>query len=135
MTEVTKYIADDGTEFDDEWDCRQYEWTQTIGEPTFFLLGSELNLLDVKNANSYDDAWYIYIPTFDALRQLKKVWGEGFIDTLSPWFIWKDEDEIDLGLWAYDDSIHNDGWYHLGKYIEEKTMLANECLSKINGGV
>ena len=26
MTEIIKYVADDGEEFDDEYDCRVYEW-------------------------------------------------------------------------------------------------------------
>lgn len=134
MREVTYWEADDGTEFDDEWDCRHYEWMQTVGEPTFFLLDDKLNLLDAKNVRNYEDAWYIYIPTLDAVKQLKQIWDGEFIDALSPWFIWKDETDIELGLWVYDEDIHESGWYHLGKYIEEKTALANECLLKINGG-
>lgn len=33
MTEVIKYIADDGEEFKHEDECREYEWGLTIAPP------------------------------------------------------------------------------------------------------
>ena len=40
MTEVTKYIADDGTEFDDEYDCLEYEFEQNVKGGKSLVTGS-----------------------------------------------------------------------------------------------
>lgn len=134
MTEIIKYVADDGTEFEDEWDCRLYEWQQDLGDPKFFLLNDKRKLLDPKDSKSYEDAYFLFIPDNSALRQLRNIWNDDFIDALCPNFLY--EDDAPCGLWAYDEDINrNDGWYHMGKFIEEKTKLANECLAIINGGV
>jgi hypothetical protein len=43
MTVITKYIADDGREFEDEYDCRSYEMKLQLG-----ILGDELQWFDWK---------------------------------------------------------------------------------------
>lgn len=44
----TIYIADDGTQFNDEWDCRDYEWK--LNHPNL----KHIHVFD-KNGNEFED--------------------------------------------------------------------------------
>lgn len=137
MTEITKYVADDGTEFDDEWDCRHYEWQQQFdGRAKFQMLGTYYERLDPMDAGSYEDAYFLFFPTHEAIQQCQEAWDCDMVDAYVPRFLnpaRKHHTEIDCGLWAYDDTTEE--WYHLGKRIEELTAIANKALEIINGGV
>lgn len=138
MTEITKYVADDGTEFDDEWDCRHYEWQQTFegGKPLFQMLDAGLGRLDPMDAQAYTDASFLFFPTHEAIQQCQEVWDDDMIDTYLPRFLnpaRRHHTEIDCGLWAFDENTEE--WYHIGKRIEELTKLAEQALTVINGGV
>lgn len=138
MTEMTIYIADDGTSFEDEWDCRHYEWQQNFedGKPLFQMLDVGKDRLDPMDAESYEDAYFLFFSTHEAIQQCQEVWDCDMVDAYVPYFLNPSRHhhtEIDCGLWAYDENTEE--WYHLGKRIEELTKLANDCLVKINGGV
>lgn len=137
MTEITKYVADDGTEFDDEWDCRHYEWQQTFeGDARFQMLDCGKDRLDPTDAQSYEDAYFLFFPSHESILQCQEVWDCDMVDAYIPRFLNPSRHhhaEIDCGLWVYDDTTEE--WYHIGKRIEELTKLANDCLEVINGGV
>lgn len=137
MTEITKYVADDGVEFDDEWDCRQYEWEQGFnGEPLYQMLGAYYERLDPKDSGSYEDPWFLFFPSHESIRQCQEMWDCDIVDCYIPKFLDPNRHhytEIDCGLWAYDEDTEN--WYHLGKRIEKLTAIANKCLETVNGGV
>lgn len=133
MIERIIYEADDGTEFDYEEDCLQYEWGLKLGNnPQFSLLSHKKKKLDPKSYSSYEDAWFIFIPNATAFRQLQDAWDGNYIDTCRPSFLWDDTPR--LGLWAYDESICRDGWYHVGEYIQKIQSEADEVMAIVNGG-
>ena len=133
MIERIIYEADDGTEFDDEYDCREYEWQQTFDcNIQFVLLDGRHRRLDPVETSSYEDVWFIFVPNATAYRQLQRAWDGNWIDTCSPNFLWE---EPKFGLWAYDESINrDDGWYHVGDYIQSFQTMADEVMAVINGG-
>ena len=133
MMEITKYVADDGTEFDDEYDCREYEWQQTFDRTIqFVLLDGRRRRLDPVETSSYEDTWFIFIPNETAYHQLRRAWDGDWIDTCSPNFLWDNTPKF--GLWAYDEGINrNDGWYHVGDYIQSFQTMADEVMAVING--
>ena len=69
MTEVTKYIADDGTEFDDEYDCLEYEFEQNVKDGEWTLLDNKLKVLHNDQRRSYKDCWYIFLPLASLLKR------------------------------------------------------------------
>ena len=132
MQEIIIYRADDGTEFDDEYDCREYEWQQSFdGSTEFVLLDGKRRRLDPVDTSSYDNAWFIFVPNKTAYRQLQQAWDGDWIDACSPNFL---EEEPKFGLWAYDENIsRDDGWYHVGDYIQRFQTMANQIMDAING--
>ena len=133
MIERIIYEADDGTEFDYEEECLQYEWGLKLGDnPQFSLLGHKKQKLDPKNFSSYEDAWFIFIPNATAFHQLQSAWDGNYIDSCRPYFLWDDTPR--LGLWSYDEGICRDGWYHVGEYIQKLQYEADEVMAVINGG-
>lgn len=136
MTEVVKYVADDGTEFDDECDCREYEWQQSVEGAEYTLLNGNFTVLDNGNNHSYDDAEYIFIPNLRAVKQLYNAWDGDFVSTYRPEFLdrawnYTGDFNCETGLWAYD--WDREDWFHLGSKIAELQKQANEVMARING--
>ena len=71
MYEVTKYIADDGREFDDEEECLEYEQRMALAiiNGQFLMLDDRFNVVDNPVYN-FDEVTYIYVKTDEAARQL-----------------------------------------------------------------
>ena len=133
MIERIIYEADDGTEFDCEEDCLQYEWGLKLGDSIqFSLLGRKKNKLNPKDYTAYEDAWFIFVPNETAFKQLQNAWDGNYIDTCYPPFLWDDVHKY--GLWAYDESICRDGWYHVGEYIQKIQNEADAVMVIVNGG-
>jgi hypothetical protein len=131
MIERIIYEADDGTEFDFEEDCLQYEWGLKLGDNIqFCLLGRKKNKLNPKDYTSYEDAWFIFVPNETAFKQLQNAWDGNYIDTCYPPFLWDDVHKY--GLWAYDENICREGWYHVGDYLQALQQEADEVLAIIN---
>lgn len=134
MTEMTIYVADDGTQFDYEEDCLEYEWSLKLGDNIEFALVNhkKTRKLNPKDFKSYEDAWFIFVPNETAFKQLQDAWDGNYIDTCYPPFLW--EDNHKYGLWAYDESICREGWYHVGEYLQSIQDEADKVMGLINGG-
>ena len=128
MTEVTKYIADDGTEFDDEYDCLEYEFEQNVKDGEWTLLDNRFRILDNAERRSYEDCWYIYLPTSKVAEALMNAWDEDMIGNYTPRFL--REHDFDSGLWAWDEN--EDDWYHMGYRINKYQALADRVMAEIN---
>lgn len=67
------YIADDGTEFNDEYDCRDYEWTLERKE-AFDLIefydADDNKIKNIMTQNAYDKVWTIVVPTAEAAKAI-----------------------------------------------------------------
>lgn len=134
MREITIWEADDGTKFDDEYECAEYEFAQQVKKhrKCFGLLGSQYNLLDPAKPESYEDAYFIYLPNSESAKILRNLYCNNSVlsvyvpDFLNDW-------NVDAGLWAYDDNDNN--WYHLGNKIAELQDMADQCMETINQGL
>lgn len=132
MTEIVIYRADDGTEFEDEWDCRHYEWQQSCGNEDYTLLGCHFQILPNEETNSYEDACFIFVPTQRSAFALCANWDTDMIGADCPSFLpWRGDQTIELGLWAWDEDLER--WYHLGKKVEELNKMATAAMDAING--
>jgi hypothetical protein len=130
MREEIRWIAEDGTIFDDECECREYEWKESTASATFTLLSDGFRILPVDETKSYEDCWYIYLPTEKSVRQIVQCWDTDLIGAYLPdpfINVW----DVDTGLWAYDTD--DDSWYHLGNRLAGLQSIANSCMDAING--
>ena len=132
MTEIIIYRADDGTDFEDEWDCQKYEWEQSCKDVDYALLGNHFQILPTDETGSYEDAFFIFVPTQQSAFALSANWDTDMISAECPSFLpWRGDQNIELGLWVWDEDFEK--WYHLGKKIDELTQLANRAMDAING--
>ena len=135
MQEVTRYIADDGTEFEYEDDCMAYEWGMKTEGTDYTLLGRNYEVLSNVESVSYEDCYYIFLPSEKSAQQIIDAWDYEVIGMEAPRFLWGRyyNDMPDLGLWAYDETT--EGWYHVGNRMKELETMANKCMDAINGGI
>lgn len=136
MKEITKYIADDGTEFEYEDECQEYEWKLNLGDPEFVLMNGHYSVLDPLETKSYEDAEFIFIPNLKSVEKLWHAWDCDLVGTYRPEFLdcaWVASGDYDCecGLWAYDWDREN--WYHVGKRLAELQNMADECMRRVNG--
>jgi len=69
MTEITRYVANDGKEFDDEDDCMEYEMSLMPGANEVTMLAHCRNgRLSI--THDIEDASYMYVHTSDAVDYL-----------------------------------------------------------------
>jgi len=133
MREITKYEADDGTLFEDECDCLEYEWGQKMENDShlFTLLSEKRIVLDNSTPSSYDDCYFIYLKNSKSAKALSRIWDGDIIGSYCPDFLggWNDAKP---GLWAFDEDA--DEWYHVGERIANLQDMANECMEAVNGG-
>ena len=132
MTEIIIYRADDGTDFEDEWDCKHYEWQQSCESAEYTLLSHHFQILPADDANSYEDVCFIFVPTQVSAFALSNNWDTEMINADCPSFLpWRGDQTIELGLWAWDEDLEK--WYHLGKKVDELNQLATRAMDAING--
>ena len=132
MTEIVIYRADDGTDFEDEWDCKQYEWKQNCKDEDYTLLDCHFQILPVDETDSYEDVYFIFVPTQRSAFALCANWDTEMIGADCPAFLpWRGDQTIELGLWAWDEDLEK--WYHLGKRVDELNQLATRAMDAING--
>ena len=132
MTEIIIYRADDGTDFEDEWDCKHYEWQQDCKHAEYTLLGDHFQILPTDKIDSYKYASFIFVPTQASAFALNAHWDIDIIDADCPGFLpWRGDQTIELGLWVWDEDLEK--WYHLGKKVDELNQLATKAMDAING--
>lgn len=132
MREITRYEADDGTIFEDEEECLRYEFAADVEKhgKLFTLLGSQYNVLDPTEPESYEDAYFIYLNNSQSAGKLYNIYGYDVVAACAPDFLnsWS----VSSGLWAYDESC--DEWYHVGERIAELQDMADQCMESVNQG-
>ena len=132
MQEIIIYRADDGTDFEDEWDCKHYEWQQSCETADYTLLSHNFQILPAYDTYSYEDACFIFVPTQASAFALSNNWDSEMVSANCPSFLpWRGDLTIELGLWAWDEDLED--WYHLGKKVDELTQLATKAMDAING--
>ena len=86
MQEIIIYRADDGTDFEDEWDCKHYEWQQSCEKAEYTLLSHHFQILPADDTNSYEDACFIFVPTQASAFALSNNWDTDMINADCPSF-------------------------------------------------
>lgn len=115
---ICYYLADDGTKFDTENECLDYEFKRKMKD----MVGKDLRLFDSnhKEVTNYTfgsicDAYAIQVLTIKGAKFIVE-WSDeygteapfGFLDI-------ETQDEDLLGTWAYD-AFDRCGWTHLDKF-------------------
>lgn len=139
MTEVVRYVADDGTEFEDEYDCRVHEATQELKaiDGEFFFLDEGKNPIKATDFGNWDEVQYIFLANNVVGKKLAELWDCEVVDAYPPDFLYGSyrlgTNSAKAGLWAFDD--RDDSWYHVGDKMAELQETADDCMAVINGGI
>ena len=69
------YIADDGKEFDDEWECKDYEWKLNHHHLNDVRLydKDEMRLRDIFSEDTYNNVVKIIVPNNYAATDMKEL--------------------------------------------------------------
>ena len=124
MQEVRYWLANDGTKFDDEYDCIRYERKKKLEnyKNDFIFYDEQKNIIFPEEANA-DQIFIVVIKTPDAAKYV----GAWFEDDgcYSPF----DGCEIghEVGTWVYGDLLEMGGeWVKLEAEIERLQNFLNE---------
>ena len=87
----TVYIADDGKEFDDEWECKDYEWKLNHHHLNDVRLydKDEMMLRDIFSEDTYNNVVKIIVPTrkiqnrIHKKKRINKKWAKRYGFTIS----------------------------------------------------
>ena len=128
MRELHLYIADDGTEFEDEEECLRHEaGCRAQGlKGQVVLLDAGFCPIPLSDLSQWEDAWFIYAKDIQALQDLSDVWDWDLTGMAPPRFLLADKS----GLFAYDETI--DEWYHMGTRLQEIQSTADKVMKIIN---
>ena len=131
MRELHLYIAEDGTEFEDEQECFAYETEQSAKrlKGKVVLLDADFKVIPLGSLADWDKAYFIFTKDVSALHELRDVWDWDLTSLYPPNFL----NEDTAGLFAYDDDA--DSWYHVGTFLQEIQALADKAMSVINKNV
>lgn len=128
MRELHLYIAEDGTEFEDEQECYAYETEQSAKKlkGKVVLLDEEFRPIPLGSLADWDKTFFIFAKDVSALYELRAVWDWDLTGLCIPDCLMEDT----AGLFAYDKDY--DTWYHVGTRIQEIQSMADEAMSVIN---
>jgi len=90
------YIADDGKEFNDEWDCRDYEWK--LNHPAIndiCMYDKDGNKMDdVMSEDTYNTVMKIIVPIKEAVAVIQELSRDfcayEYVNDVGTW-VWKDK--------------------------------------------
>ena len=128
MRELHLYVANDGTEFEDEEECLAYETAQTAKtlKGKVALLDADFKVIPLDILEKWDSAYFIFVKDVSALRKLRDVWDWDLTGSYPPDFLNGDT----AGLFAYDYDA--DVWYHMGTRLQSLQAIADKSMSVIN---
>lgn len=128
MREVHLYIADDGSEFEDEQECMAYEAGQTAKtlKGKVVLLAENFQPIPLDNLSEWENVCYIFVKDLPALHALRNAWDWDLTGLYPPDFLSGDT----AGLFVYDGD--DDEWYHMGARLQELQNLADKAMGVVN---
>ena len=131
MTEIHLYVAEDGTEFEDELECMAYE----AGQVARMLKGQVVLLTEVfqpiplDDLSMWDNTWYIFVKDLPTLHALRNLWDENLIGRCVPRFLFKETP----GLFAYDENTET--WYNMDIRLQTLQTIMNKAMSVIDDNI
>ena len=131
MREFHLYVANDGTEFEDEEECLAYETAQITKtlKGKVALLDADFKIIPLDILEKWDRAYFIFVKDVSALHELRNVWDWDLTGLCPPGFLFEDT----AGLFAYDDGA--DDWYHMGTRLQGLQAIADKAMKIINENV
>ena len=128
MTELHLYIAEDGTEFEDEQECLAYEAGQSAKtlKGKVVLLDADFKVIPLDNLAEWEKTFFIFTKDVSALHELCAVWDWDLTGLCPPGFLFEDT----AGLFAYDEE--NDTWYHMGTRLQALQAIADKAMKMVN---
>lgn len=128
MRELHLYIAEDGTEFEDEQECLAYEAAQSAKglKGKVVLLDRQFKSIPLDNLAEWENTFFIFTKDVSALHELRAVWDWDLTGLCPPDFLFEDT----AGLFAYDED--NDTWYHMGTRLQTLQTIADKAMKTIN---
>ena len=125
MQEICYYLADDGTKFDDRWECIEYERRKALEahKDEFQFYDYHKEPIPVEKATPKDIV-YIVVKSDNCTEAIGDWFdSDGCLDPFNGAYC-----EC-VGTWAYSDVIDkggNDKWFKLEHEIEKLQTLINE---------
>lgn len=131
MRELHLYVANDGTEFEDEQECLAYETAQIAKtlKGKVALLDVDFKVIPLDILEEWDKAYFIFVKDVSAFHELRDVWDWGLTGLYPPDFLNGDI----AGLFVYDDDA--DAWYHMGTRLKSLQAIADRAMSIINNNM
>ena len=128
MRELHLYIADDGTEFEDEQECYAYETEQSAKKlkGKVVLLDAQFRPIPLGSLADWDKTFFIFTKDVSALHELRAVWDWDLTGMCIPDCLMGDT----AGLFAYEEDY--DTWYHVGTRIQEIQSIADKAMKIVN---
>ena len=127
-----RYVADDGTEFDNEKECLEYESHINDIKKCFVLYGEKLNKL---TNDSSESVYYLHIleKPVEVATYLYDEYGLGFnieaVDRIGIYYY------DDNGLWKYVDDVIKDYTNRINELKSIATQITELSLKKIKEGL
>lgn len=108
-----KYIADDGKEFDNEWDCRNYEEERDYEEELWlkqcnpaediFMFDENFVRIDIHDMKSFysafDNSWFVCVKTEIAREKVNTLCAEAGCEEISAINVCYKYIDKDAGQW------------------------------------
>jgi hypothetical protein len=123
-----RFVADDGTEFDNEKECLEYEGHINDIKKCFVLYGEKLNKL---TNDSSESVYYLHIleKPVEVATYLYDEYGLGFnveaVDRIGIYYY------DDNGLWKYVDDVIKDYTNRINELKSIATQITELSLKKI----
>lgn len=120
MTIITKYIADDGTEFQTMKDCRAYEEGLKIGDlsQNIWVFNENKERLNLATCD-WNKIWYIWFKGGAKIAERFAELWDSKCDVSSP--VW--DTYHPNGLHVYDETV--DDWYYMPDRLAELNELTD----------
>ena len=131
MRELHLYVAEDGTEFEDEQECLAYETEQSAKKlkGKVVLLDEHFKPIPLGSLADWDKTFFIFTKDVSALHELRAVWDWDLTGLYPPDFLNGDT----AGLFVYDYDA--DVWYHMGTRLQSLQAIADKAMKIINENV
>ena len=125
MKEVCYWVADDGTRFDDEYKCRDYELAEHLKKHSDHFSFYDRNKKEINFNDEFDGEDIFYVKVNDAIgaEVVSDYWED--IGMENPIVGMNYDDPCHLGVWGYD-VVGRGGWTNITNLLDDiKSELAD----------
>lgn len=117
MTKIIKFIADDGTEFEDGVECKKYEWSLKYGEllKNCRAYDRDFDPIPLTQNTPFEDLYYLYVDSAESAKAIERICAEQYASYYSPF----KEILFPTGAaYLYYDNIF-DTWVNIEEAVEK----------------